>query len=105
MIPDLLLTLAITLVVELAVVWLSTPRALRRAAAPTCLFANLTTQPLAWYAVFLTPHLTVFLLVELAVILAELLAYRRAAGLPWRLALVLAVRANAVTIALSLLWS
>ncbi len=103
MITFMLLSLLATLVAELVVVYLTTPRPLRPAALPTCLFANLATQPVAAYAVLLVPSITVFLLVEIAVILTELLAYRRAANLPPRLALILAIRANAVTIALSLL--
>jgi hypothetical protein len=101
-IPFLLATLAVTLLVELLVVGLSARGGLRAPALRTCLFANLLTQPLASYLVLLAPGGGAFVAIELGVVLAEVLAFRLSGRLSWPWALRLAVRANALTIALSI---
>ncbi|MDF1799062.1 MAG: hypothetical protein P1V81_07795 [Planctomycetota bacterium] len=101
----LLGTLAVTIVLELLVLLLTVrgsdaPR--RPAALRTCLFANLFTQPLASYLVMLHPGGVAFVLIEVGVLTTEFLAYLLSGRLPMALALRLAIRTNAITIALSI---
>jgi len=95
-----LLTLSATILVELGVVWLLAPLALRRTCVATALFANLLTHPLATHAVILGG--AGFWEVELGVIVVEYLAFRLVARQPARTSVRLAVLANGLTIALTL---
>jgi len=103
--PYLLTTLAVTIVLELLVLLLTVrgsdaPK--RAAALRTGLFANLLTQPLASYLVMLHPGGMAFVLIEVGVIATEFLAYLLSGRLSLVLALRLATRTNAITIALSI---
>jgi hypothetical protein len=90
-----------TVVIESVIAAPMAPRDLRRRTVDCCILANLFTHPPANLLLFRGIPLG---FVELLVIAVEAVAYRFAAGLPWRRALRISVVANVVTWVLSLLF-
>lgn len=90
---------ALTLAVELPIVfWLAGTPARRRALADA-FAANLLTHPLAWWLI--RSLLWPWAAVEVGVALTEAVVYRAATGLAWPRALLTSACANGVTAALS----
>lgn len=88
-----------TVAVEAPIVWWLAPRARRTRAAADSVLANLATHPVAWLLVRSVG--LPWLLVEMLVLVAEVLIYRRMTGLSRRDAVLCAGAANLVTALLS----
>ncbi len=93
---------ALTVAVELIIVWLATPRPDRRTTAAACVFLNLVTHPAATW--LMMRGLAPLLVLELAVGLCEFAGYRAVLSGQTGLALRLAVLANLPTALSSLFW-
>lgn len=94
--------LGLTLVVELVIIWGLTRKAGNPDILAVAFFANLFTHPLASFAVQGPDALLGFWPTECAVIVAEALLFRVAAGLSAKEAIRLAAIANGATIVISL---
>lgn len=101
MIPTYYLKLlALTIVVEWAVVMLLARKAERRRLKVDAVLVNLATHPFAYLAI---QNLGMnFFLVEFLVVVVEAVAYRKITRLTWGRATLLSLVSNAVTILLSL---
>jgi hypothetical protein len=93
--------LGLTLLVEVLLIALMSPKESRRAYLRAALLLNLFTHPLANLAFWSWPAL--FIEIELGVLLLETLGYSLVLGLRVPRALFLAVVANGATVAASLL--
>lgn len=87
--------LVATVLVECAIAFPLAPRGHRRRTFVCCVLANLFTHPLL--SMLLAAGVGPLVVLELHVIAAEAVAYRFAARLSWRRALLLAFVTNAVT--------
>ena len=90
---------ALTCAVELPLVMLVAPRALRNRATLDSLAANLLTHPLAWY--LFAAELLPWTAIEIGVTAVELVVYRIVTRMPWSRAAFAALLANGITAALS----